>query len=86
VSNTSARLSVPLDIACCEPFGFTEPRPVVKLLPSVREVPFSGLGPERSSHGGDAISTLRRARSVKDQLEVIDETNLPAEVSQLPKI
>lgn len=36
--------------------------------------------------GGDAFSTLRRARSVKDQLEVIDEANLPAEVSQLPKI
>jgi hypothetical protein len=35
--------------------------------------------------GGDAISTLRRARSVKDQLEVIDKTNLPVEVSQLPK-
>ncbi|KAK4095857.1 hypothetical protein N658DRAFT_81903, partial [Parathielavia hyrcaniae] len=30
VSNSSARLSVPLDIACCEPFGFTEPHPVVK--------------------------------------------------------
>lgn len=35
---------------------------------------------------GDAFSTLRRARSIKDQLEVVDESNLPAEVSQLPKI
>ncbi|KAK4242961.1 hypothetical protein C7999DRAFT_18603 [Corynascus novoguineensis] len=36
--------------------------------------------------GGDAFSTLQRARSVKDQLEVLDEANLPTEVSQLPKI
>lgn len=36
--------------------------------------------------GGDAFSTLRRARSVKDQLEAVDEANLPIEVSQLPKI
>ncbi|KAK4232669.1 hypothetical protein C8A03DRAFT_39752, partial [Achaetomium macrosporum] len=35
---------------------------------------------------GDAFSTLRRARSVKDQLEDVDEANLSAEVGRLPKI
>jgi hypothetical protein len=36
--------------------------------------------------GGDVFSALRRVRSVKDQLEVVDEANLPAEVGRLPKI
>ena len=39
-----------------------------------------------SPHAGGTFSVLRRARSVRDQLEVIDEANLPAEVSRLPKI
>jgi hypothetical protein len=36
--------------------------------------------------GGGAFSVLRRARSVKSQLDDVDETNLPSAVCDMPKI
>jgi hypothetical protein len=56
------------------------------LTPSQSVSQTSGSFTNLSHAGGDGLSTLRRTRSVKDQLEVVDEANLPAEVSQLPKI
>ena len=56
------------------------------LTPSQSASQSSGSFTNSPHAGGDAFSTLRRARSVKDQLEVVDEANLPTEVSQLPKI
>ncbi|KAH6985478.1 hypothetical protein EDB80DRAFT_732751 [Ilyonectria destructans] len=39
-----------------------------------------------SHAGGGAFSVLRRARSVQDQLEAVNEATLAEEVSRLPKI
>ncbi|KAK2669201.1 hypothetical protein RAB80_014727 [Fusarium oxysporum f. sp. vasinfectum] len=60
---------------------------------SVSSLPLSQSGSSSSdsltsiSHAtGGAFSLLRRARSVKDQLEIVNEAALPEEISQLPKI
>ncbi|KAK2470542.1 hypothetical protein H9L39_17838 [Fusarium oxysporum f. sp. albedinis] len=60
---------------------------------SVSSLPLSQSGSSSSdsltsiSHTtGGAFSLLRRARSVKDQLEIVNEAALPEEISQLPKI
>ena len=58
----------------------------LSLTPSQSASQTSGSFTNLPYAGGNALSTLRRARSVKDQLEVIDKANLPTEVSQLPKI
>src|SRR5262245_42770515 len=58
----------------------------LSLTPSQSASQSSGSFTNLPHVNGDAFSTLRQARSVKDQLEVVDEANLPAEVSQLPKI
>ena len=59
---------------------------VSSLTPSQSVSQSSGSFTNLSHAGGDALSTLRRTRSVKEQLEVVDEANLPTEVNQLPKI
>jgi hypothetical protein len=58
----------------------------MSLTPSQSASQSSGSFTNLPHAGGDAFSTLRRARSVKDQLEVVDEANLSAEVGLLPKI
>lgn len=56
------------------------------LTPSQSASQSSGSFTNLPHAGGDVFSTLQRARSVKDQLEGVDEANLPTKVSQLPKI
>ncbi|KAH6974013.1 hypothetical protein EDB80DRAFT_547131, partial [Ilyonectria destructans] len=59
---------------------------VSSLTPSQSASQSSGSLTNLSHAGGGAFSVLRRARSVQDQLEAVNEATLPEEVSRLPKI
>ncbi|EXL39565.1 hypothetical protein FOCG_17829 [Fusarium oxysporum f. sp. radicis-lycopersici 26381] len=59
---------------------------ISSLTPSQSASQSSGLLTNLWHAGGSAFSVLSRARSVKDELEAVNEVTLPEEVSQLPKI
>ena len=68
-----------------DPF-FDDSSSVSSLTPSQSASQSSGALTNIPHAGGGAFSVLRRARSVKNQLDDVDEANLPSAVCDMPKI
>ncbi|KAH7114066.1 hypothetical protein EDB81DRAFT_669859, partial [Dactylonectria macrodidyma] len=65
---------------------FDDSSSVSSLTPSQSASQSSGALTNIPHAGGGAFSVLRRARSVKNQLDDVDEANLPSAVCDMPKI
>ncbi|KAJ4152188.1 hypothetical protein NW765_017697 [Fusarium oxysporum] len=65
---------------------FDDSSSVSSLTPSQSASQSSGSLTNIPHAGGGAFSVLRQARSVKNQLDDVDEANLPSAVCDMPKI